>query len=324
MVGLLCKACTKYQIIRIDYLLFESQEIASFTPLCHCRPEASSILSDIWVVMQSGGFGLESIYDSSDQTINRSLAEFLSLPSLRIDIINDFSFENLGPGVESLTPEIVAHSRRQSNDAGVYQLEAVGSNLSEPSDFNDFLPQPPQRVGDEVDHMVYPPSIDFIAEISVLPPNQDFMLTDEFGDEVVDGAIFFPSIDSDETADVNNWRSHGGVAPVQNVVDQLTLLTASVRPNLTDSYGSGVLRVYALNIDDRRHDAIVTAIIKPPPGFGGRDSIRVAIGMSWGLVDDEWRLFSVMNNYVLGPEFLDPHPEVVAGLYPRWEPYGPR
>ena len=123
---------------------------------------------------------------------------------------------------------------------------------------------------------------------------------------------------------VNNWRSHGGAAPVQNVVDQLTLLTASVRPNLTDSYGSGVLRVYALNIDDRRHDAIVTAIIKPPPGFGGRDSIRVAIGMSWGLVDDEWRLFSVMNNYVLGPEFLDPHPEVVAGLYPRWEPYGPR
>ena len=123
---------------------------------------------------------------------------------------------------------------------------------------------------------------------------------------------------------VNNWRSHGRVAPVQNVVDQLTLLTASVRPNLTDSYGSGVLRVYALNIDDRRHDAIVTAIIKPPPGFGGRDSIRVAIGTSWGLVEGEWRLFSIMNNYVLGPEFLDPHPEVVAGLYPRWEPYGPR
>lgn len=123
---------------------------------------------------------------------------------------------------------------------------------------------------------------------------------------------------------VNNWRSHGGVVPVQNVVDQLTLLTASVRASLTDGYGSGVLRVYALNIDGRRHDAIVTAIIKSPPGFGGHNNIRVAIGTSWGLVDGDWRLFSIMNNYVLGPEFLDPHPEVVAGLYPRWEPYGPR
>ena len=152
--------------------------------------------------MKSSGFNLESIYDSSDQTINRSLAEFLSLPSLRIDIINDFSFDNLGPGVESLTPEIVTYSRPQSNDASVSQVEAVGSNLSGPCDFNDFLPRPPQRVGDEVDHMVYPPSIDFIdSEIRVLPPKEDFTLTDEFGDDVVDEAIFFPSIDSDETTE---------------------------------------------------------------------------------------------------------------------------
>ena len=85
-----------------------------------------------------------------------------------------------------------------------------------------------------------------------------------------------------------------------------------------------MLRVYALNIEDRRRDAIVTAIINPPPGFGGRDSVRVAIGMSWGLVEGEWRLLSIMNNYVFGPEFLDPSPEVVAGLYPKWEPYGLR
>ena len=121
-----------------------------------------------------------------------------------------------------------------------------------------------------------------------------------------------------------NWRSHGGVVPVKNVVDQFTRLTASVRTDLTDGYGPGVLRVYALNIDDRRRDAIVTAIIKPPPDFGGRDSIRVAIGMSWGLVEGEWRLLSIMNNYVFGPEFLDPSSEVVAGLYPKWEPYGLR
>lgn len=123
---------------------------------------------------------------------------------------------------------------------------------------------------------------------------------------------------------VNNWRSHGTVVPVQQAINQLTLLTASVRANLTDAYGSGVLRVYALNIDGQRRQAIVTAIIKPPPDFGGRDSIRVAIGMSWVLADGEWRLTSIMNNYVLGAEFLDPTPEVLAGLYPNWEPYGPR
>ena len=46
--------------------------------------------------------------------------------------------------------------------------------------------------------------------------------------------------------------------------------------------------------------------------------------MSWGLVEGEWRLLSIMNNYVFGPEFLDPSPEVVAGLYPKWVPYGLR
>ena len=123
---------------------------------------------------------------------------------------------------------------------------------------------------------------------------------------------------------IDNWRSHGTAAPVQQVIDQLTLLTASVRADLSDTYGAGILRVYALNVDGRRHEAIVTAIIKPLPNFGGRDSIRVAVGMSWVLAEGEWRLTRIMNNYVLGPEFLDPTPEVLAGLYPNWEPYGPR
>lgn len=144
---------------------------------------------------------LESIYDSSDQTINRSLAEFLSLPALRVDITNDFSFENLGLGVASLTPEIVAYSRQQSNDAGI-QLEAVGSTPMEPCDFNDYLPRPLKRVSNEVDHMIYPPSIDFIdSEISVYPPIKDHSPTNEFGGDIVDGAIFLPSIASDEIAE---------------------------------------------------------------------------------------------------------------------------
>lgn len=122
---------------------------------------------------------------------------------------------------------------------------------------------------------------------------------------------------------VGRWRSEGGVVPVAQVVEQLSYFGSSARRDLSDSYGAGSLEVYALNSQPERHVAIITAIINSPPGFGGADTIRVSFGTYWSLEGKKGRLTGMITNYIYGSEFLEPAPEVQAGLFPEWERFAP-
>jgi hypothetical protein len=121
---------------------------------------------------------------------------------------------------------------------------------------------------------------------------------------------------------VGHWRSEGTIVPVNKVRDQLKYLQTAVRSDLRDGYGDGSLRVAALDRQGSARVAIITAIINSPPGFGAA-TIRVAIGTYWVERDREWRLASILNNYVLAGEFLDPSPAPREGLFPGWEPFVP-
>lgn len=122
---------------------------------------------------------------------------------------------------------------------------------------------------------------------------------------------------------VGRWRSEGGIVPVDGVEDQLAYFITAARPSEKDAYGSGAPSVYAIDIESNRWVAIITAIIVAPTGIAGRDLIRVALGTNWVLVDGQWRMTSVMNNYFFASEFLDPSPEVRTGLYPGWRRFTP-
>lgn len=118
---------------------------------------------------------------------------------------------------------------------------------------------------------------------------------------------------------VGRWRSEGSTVPVRGVIDQLRHLGRTAHPEMSDAYGDGTLRVYAVNDQPERQVAIVTAIIDSPPGFGGAPTMRASMGLYWRQQEQGWAMTGMITNYIYGPEFLDPTDDVRNGLFPAWE-----
>ncbi len=139
----------------------------------------------------------------------------------------------------------------------------------------------------------------------------------------VGGPECFNVGDTFEGFSVGRWRSEGSTVPVSGVIDQLRHLGRTAHPEMSDAYGDGTLRVYAVNDRPERQVAIVTAIIDSPPGFGGAATMRVSMGLYWRRQDQDWVMTGMITNYVYGPEFLDPTGDVRNGLFPAWERFSP-
>lgn len=120
---------------------------------------------------------------------------------------------------------------------------------------------------------------------------------------------------------VGYWRSEGVTAPVASALSPFDTVFSSVQPAANDEFGDGAVRVYALNVGDDDHDAIVTAIIERPEFAGSGPPIRATIGTSWSFAEARWTLTYVVVAYVGSEEFLTPSEEMQENRFPNWERY---
>jgi hypothetical protein len=124
----------------------------------------------------------------------------------------------------------------------------------------------------------------------------------------------------------SNWRSSGGLIPVDRAIATLSRLWTETVPGATDAYGASGARMYAIgmrNSSDGPHPAsVITAIIKRPPEFAGSGPLRVAMVLEWREEGGAWRLVSLTNAFVLAEEWLEPAEEVRQQM-PSWQRFGP-
>lgn len=119
----------------------------------------------------------------------------------------------------------------------------------------------------------------------------------------------------------SSWRSSGGIAPVERVNERLDAASSTLHPEVTDRYGDGSMRVYAL-ANTGAYRTLVTAVITSPPDFGAQRPIRVAWLFTWEFATGEWRATKIMFAYVLAEDLLDPTAEG-RGVVPGWERFQP-
>lgn len=116
----------------------------------------------------------------------------------------------------------------------------------------------------------------------------------------------------------SSWRSSGGIAPVERVNERLETAASTLHPEVTDGFGDGAMRVYAL-ANTGAYRTVVTAVITAPPDFAGSPRpIRVAWLVTWEFTDGEWRAKKIMFAYVLAEDLLVPTKEG-QGVVPGWE-----
>jgi len=120
--------------------------------------------------------------------------------------------------------------------------------------------------------------------------------------------------------EVGHWRSEGGVVPVSVVTSQFETLFATVQPSASDQFGDGAVRVYALNQQDDRQDAIIAAMIERPPNYAGSGPLRIALGTRWSFEGGRWMLTGTLSAYILAEDLLIPTEEG-RPYYPNWERY---
>ncbi len=123
---------------------------------------------------------------------------------------------------------------------------------------------------------------------------------------------------------IGRWRSEGNIVPVADALSQLEMLFENVLPSAEDGFGDGEVLVYALSLDGRRADAVITGLIERPASFAGSGPLRGVVVSSWSFERQRWTLTSVLGAFVLGEEFLIPCEAALQFLGGAWERYPDR
>lgn len=119
----------------------------------------------------------------------------------------------------------------------------------------------------------------------------------------------------------SSWRSAGGIVEVERVNERLDTAAGTSHPEVTDRFGDGVVRVYAL-ANSGAYRTLVTAIITSTPEMGAPRPIRVAWLLTWQFTEGSWRATKIMSAYVLAEDLLEPTREGLAAV-PGWERFQP-
>ena len=108
------------------------------------------------------------------------------------------------------------------------------------------------------------------------------------------------------------WRSdEAGLVPLGEALAMIARLSAEAVPGASDEYGGAAACVYAigtkLGAAGPQFEAVLTAMIERRPGdLTDEDRSRAVLLTQWRQIDDDWRLVSLLNAFVLGSDFLRP------------------
>jgi hypothetical protein len=126
------------------------------------------------------------------------------------------------------------------------------------------------------------------------------------------------------------WRSdRGDYVTVPQAMALIESLWSQAVPGASDQFGDSMARPYAVNFPDlsmppeapRLYTVVLTAIHNQPIGGFQNAPRRANLLMHWQLVDGQWRLAGLMDNFsfgTLGQDFLEPTQEGRNYLQ-RWE-----
>ena len=98
-----------------------------------------------------------------------------------------------------------------------------------------------------------------------------------------------------------NWRSEGGLAPVDSVIAQFNDLKTTVLVGSQDPFGPALLAVYATDTSQGEFHAVITTISRRPEG-----PRRVIIAPRFEHSGNRWEMVSNLTAYALADDFLKP------------------
>ena len=118
---------------------------------------------------------------------------------------------------------------------------------------------------------------------------------------------------------VGYWRSEGGYNPDFSGSGYLSEIYDTARPELSDAFGDGSARLYALSLSDTRPGTIITSLRERPADFAGSGPLRLVYVLLWTYEEDRWQATSSLYAAVLSEDFLIPCQAGLDYLGGAWE-----
>ena len=123
---------------------------------------------------------------------------------------------------------------------------------------------------------------------------------------------------------VGYWRSEGAYNPNFSGSGYLAEIHDAARADLSDAFGDGAARLYAVSLSDTTPATIITLLRERPAGFAGSGPLRLVYVLLWTYEEDRWQATSSLYAAVLSEDFLIPCEAALDYLGGAWERFPDR